>query len=1639
MKSLLFLLALAATALAQNPLGLTAGVAADKVLGNLAVPANFNTSSHSGNIGYSSAALSSRNFNVRLPSGYDANNPSKRYGLVSFIDVGDAPVFPTAYAAALDAYDLIWIAPQGCGNNTATTERSGAAIMGVFRMTELYNIEPTRIYASGLSGGSRVSSEMTYLRNDFFRGFIGRVGAALPEIIPDFSVGGNLTDAATYNDEDGDYEYFYAWEWDNGSSPNTETYVILPPYFRTALISQYSDFRRAELLGIYRYGHLNHGNTARMILRPGGHSDTNGPSFREALDLIYHPLVDVVWDRFENNFLPANVQSGKTVAGSGFTTLSGTVAETTYSYNSATHGVLKLTGTGAAAESNDTFTWQNPFGILVDARLRAENATTPGQNQQIGLHIIPATATGTPADQAGFHLYWCYGAPYRAEIVSAQGTRKTLATWEHSATHPMNLASTDKTFWNSNVAPDYAAKTKSFRGEDVRLSLNSAGFQLTFNRPAANLTTNYPDKVVTATNVATIDDPAPLPNESLPFLIQGFWNEVESTLVNGLPAGDWRVVLSNNALVAEQSCGNAVVDELRVVASTGQQAAPATLAVTAPQNTTRSLIWAQIHGAMGYAIERATSPDGPFTALATASNTKSTYSDTVPSNIAYYYRVAAVGSDGATGKWSPVAFAKRNPSLPAAPTSPAVTYPAAYQARVAWTDAANNETGYRVERSLAGFAQWSLVSGLLPSGSTFFLDTTAVAGASYDYRISAINADGLSNYASVAASVPDAAPPAPTGLAGNATYASVNLTWDAVPQAASYRVKRSDTPGGPYTTIASSLTIAAYPDTTFTPGTTHYYVVSAVSGSGLLEADSAEISATALLLLPPTGLSVTPGYTVNSLAWSAATGADSYQILRATDAAGQFETIASGITGTAWQDSGLVTGTAYFYQLRSVSGTILSAPTTAASGTPVPGVSIKANNTTALDQAASWTNGIVPTVLDTARWDGTYASGAASVGTGLAVKKLQIASPSAAVSLTTGTGTLTLGADGVDMSAASQSLTVFAPVVLAASQTWNVAASRILQCNAAVSDGGAGRGLSVAGAASSAAVVLAADNTYTGTTALSGGTLHMGVSTGSTTGSIAGPLNLTGGTFRSNRTDAQTPIGGAFTATAGNIEVNKASGIFTLNATNLPAGGSNVFTTLTGANGATFVVDAAPTASLRFGTASNATGLNVVLKSGNITFNTSGGVTNLRIEGGSFTANATDRFTLATANQTFTVTGGTVNLTAGVTYGFRLGGANSANQIGAQKVTATQSGGALTATTFNMGGTDTDATKTPSYSLSGGSFTLTNTSTTAFQLGADTAGTGSATFTLSGSGKLKVPGTVSGAQSGAKQVFAFTSGTLTAAAIDATNLRPDTASANGTLVQSGGTLAPGDTGIAGRTQITGGYNLGASGTLAIDLGGTTQASGFQTGQYDYLTISGATALAGNLSVKLINNFTPSGQFTILNSTGTLTGAFGNVAFGSRVLTAGGEGTFLVTQSGNTVVLSEYQSALTPLQSWRQQYFGTTDNSGTAADNFDADFDGQQNLIEYALGTIPTSSASAARPALGTDAIHLTLTFNRIADPALIYQVEASYSFAPDSWSPIWQSTGAQNSPGPVTVVDGGHEVNNGVPPRRFLRMRVVSP
>ena len=88
------------------------------------------------------------------------------------------------------------------------------------------------------------------------------------------------------------------------------------------------------------------------------------------------------------------------------------------------------------------------------------------------------------------------------------------------------------------------------------------------------------------------------------------------------------------------------------------------------------------------------------------------------------------------------------------------------------------------------------------------------------------------------------APAAPTGLTATGGNAQVSLSWTASSGATSYNVYRSTTSGGEGTTaIATGITSTSYTNTGLTNGTTYYYKVAAVNGSGT-SAQSNEASAT---------------------------------------------------------------------------------------------------------------------------------------------------------------------------------------------------------------------------------------------------------------------------------------------------------------------------------------------------------------------------------------------------------------------------------------------------------------------------------------------------------------------------------------------------------------------------------------------------------------------------------------------------------------------------------------------------------------------------------------------------------------------------------------------------------------------------
>jgi hypothetical protein len=112
-------------------------------------------------------------------------------------------------------------------------------------------------------------------------------------------------------------------------------------------------------------------------------------------------------------------------------------------------------------------------------------------------------------------------------------------------------------------------------------------------------------------------------------------------------------------------------------------------------------------------------------------------------------RLTMNGTDGPNVDNLDVAYFGPIVAIPAAPTDLIANVASATQVNLFWTDNANNETSYKVERKLASGGSFAEVA-TLPAGSTAYSSTGLAASTQYVYRVRASNSAGDSDYSNEA-------------------------------------------------------------------------------------------------------------------------------------------------------------------------------------------------------------------------------------------------------------------------------------------------------------------------------------------------------------------------------------------------------------------------------------------------------------------------------------------------------------------------------------------------------------------------------------------------------------------------------------------------------------------------------------------------------------------------------------------------------------------------------------------------------------------------------------------------------------------------------------------------------------------------
>ncbi len=272
---------------------------------------------------------------------------------------------------------------------------------------------------------------------------------------------------------------------------------------------------------------------------------------------------------------------------------------------------------------------------------------------------------------------------------------------------------------------------------------------------------------------------------------------------------------------------------------------PATpLGLTATARSAQGdLQWQAVENAIRYTVKRSLAAEGPYTAVASAVTAASFRDAGLTNGTTYYYVVSATGIGGEGPDSAPVAV------TPAAhlstPSVSAQSLPNA--AQLQW-EAVGGAASYEVKRAAEIEGPYAVIATVTEAAYT---DAGLVNGTPYYYKVAAVNSSTHSldsAAASVRPAAMDGKPAQPAELTAGPDDASVAVSWEAVPDAVSYTVRRGIASSGPFETVASGLTDTSYTDAGLVNGTRYYYVVSAVNpaGEGPSSAIASEVPAPVL-------------------------------------------------------------------------------------------------------------------------------------------------------------------------------------------------------------------------------------------------------------------------------------------------------------------------------------------------------------------------------------------------------------------------------------------------------------------------------------------------------------------------------------------------------------------------------------------------------------------------------------------------------------------------------------------------------------------------------------------------------------------------------------------------------------------------
>ena len=239
--------------------------------------------------------------------------------------------------------------------------------------------------------------------------------------------------------------------------------------------------------------------------------------------------------------------------------------------------------------------------------------------------------------------------------------------------------------------------------------------------------------------------------------------------------------------------------------------------------------------------------------------------------------------------------------------------------QVSWSSV-DNADGYMVYRRTET-GSWKKIADQVTDIS--YKDQKAVTGTTYYYTVkaysyiwggktvSSYNKDGVIGKATLGK--------VKIATAASENYNTIRVTWNKVSGANGYRVYRSTSKDGKYTSIGSTAKNSAvtFLDKKAVTGTTYYYKVRAyrnVNGKKVYGSYSTAVKGKAVLSAPSLSVGSTSKTAV--LEWSRVKAADGYQVYASASKDGKYTRIKT-TKGTGMTEEKLATGKTRYYKVRA--------------------------------------------------------------------------------------------------------------------------------------------------------------------------------------------------------------------------------------------------------------------------------------------------------------------------------------------------------------------------------------------------------------------------------------------------------------------------------------------------------------------------------------------------------------------------------------------------------------------------------------------------------------------------------------------------------------------------------------------------